>query len=74
LGPEELVEFGIDSDIVSLHHLGDQAFDLPDSSGCFLFELYSVNELVNIDGCIDSSLGEPFSFLFLTHYHKIIII
>lgn len=67
--PNILIKFGIDSDIFGLHHLGDEISDLSDGLGSFSFELGSVCELVNVNGCIDCGLAEAFSLFFFTHHH-----
>ena len=71
--PDELVELGVNSDISSLHHLCDQLLHFVDGSRGFLFELNSMGQFMDVDSSIDGGFAEPFSFLFLSHYHKIII-
>lgn len=67
LAPQELVKFGIDPNIGSPHHLGDQLLDSLDRRGSFALELYAVGQLVHVDGRVDGGLGYHLSLLFLHH-------
>jgi hypothetical protein len=69
LGPEELIEFGIDSHIGGLHEFGDELSYPLDGGGCFAFELCFVGQSVDVDGGVDGCFGETFAFLLLGHYH-----
>lgn len=76
LVPDELIEFGVDSDIFSFHHLGDDLSDFRYGSWCFLLELNSVSGFVNINSCINGAFWQTFSLFFLSHFttRKFIII
>lgn len=67
LGPDELVEFGVDSDIGSAHHLGNPFLDFIDGFGSLALELGAMGQLVDVDGCIDGCLGQSCSLFFLHH-------
>jgi hypothetical protein len=71
--PDELVELGVDSDIGSLHHLGNQVSNFRKGLGSFLLELSFMCKLVNVDGGVDSTLRETFSLLFFSHFNHEII-
>ena len=67
LSPDELVEFGVDPDIGSSHHLGDELLDLLDGGGCLLLEGGFVCQFVDIDGGVDGGLSQAGSLLLLAH-------
>jgi hypothetical protein len=69
LVPDELVELGVNSNIASLHHLGDELSDFGDCSGSLLLELNSVSQLVNVYCLVDSDFVETLSLFLLTHYY-----
>ena len=51
LVPDELIEFGINADVLSVHHFLDKLFDFGNSSGSFVFELCAMCEFVDVDSC-----------------------
>ena len=65
--PDELVEFGVDSDIFGLHHLGDEGLDGLDGAGSLVLEGFAVSQFVNIEGGVDGSFGKSGSLFFLDH-------
>ena len=71
LGPDELVQFGVDSHVFGFHHFVDQLFDLFHSGGGFVFEGGSVCQLVDVDGGIDSGFGQAGSLFFFAHNLRI---
>ena len=65
--PNELVELGIDSHVLSFHHLGDQFLDGSDGTGSFVLEGFTMSQFVNIEGGVDGSFGKTGSLFFLDH-------
>ena len=74
LVPDELIEFGINADVLSVHHFLDKPFDFGNSSGSFVFELCAMCEFVDVDSCVNGNLRWSLSFLLLHHNHEFIII
>lgn len=74
LVPDELVEFRIDADVLSVHHFLDKLFDFGNSSRSFVFELCAMCEFVDVDSCINGNFSWSLSFLLLHHNHEFIII
>jgi len=74
LVPDELVEFRINSDVLSVHHFLDELFDFGNGSGSFVFELGSMCEFVNVDSSVNGNFRWSLSFLLLHHNHEFIII
>lgn len=69
LRPDELVEFGVDSDIGCAHEFRHPLFDLIDGLRGFSLELCAVGELVYVDGGVDCGLSESSPCFLLCHYH-----
>jgi len=53
LAPDELVELGVDADVLSVHHLLDQLFDFVDRAGSFALKLGAMSEFVDVDGRVN---------------------
>ena len=53
LAPDELVELGVDADVLSVHHLLDQLFDFVDRAGSFALKLGTMSEFVDVDGRVN---------------------
>ena len=68
--PDELVELRVDSNILGLHHLGDELFDFGECSGSLSFELSPVCEFVDVDGGVDGGFAKSLSLLFFAHSHS----
>jgi len=56
LVPDELVELGINADVLSVHHLVDQLFDFFDGFGGFALELGAMGKFVDVDRSVNSNL------------------
>jgi hypothetical protein len=65
VGPDELVELGVDSHIGGSHELGHQFSDFRQSTGSFLLELNAVGQLVQVDSRIDRALVQSLLFFVL---------
>lgn len=72
LDPKCLVKLGVNSNISGSHHLGDECPDVSDSAGSFLLEGFSVGKPMDVDGGINSGLGQALSLFFFSHNHKFI--
>ena len=67
LRPDELVQLGIDSNIGGPHEFGDPLPDLVECLGRLSFELGAVRQFVDVDGGINSGLGESCPCFLLGH-------
>ncbi len=54
LGPQELVELGVEANILSLHDLGDELLDLLDGGRGALLEANLMSHLGNVNGIVTS--------------------
>eukprot|EP00639_Heterosigma_akashiwo_P005957 CAMPEP_0194567818 /NCGR_PEP_ID=MMETSP0292-20121207/6140_1 /TAXON_ID=39354 /ORGANISM="Heterosigma akashiwo, Strain CCMP2393" /LENGTH=143 /DNA_ID=CAMNT_0039417661 /DNA_START=44 /DNA_END=477 /DNA_ORIENTATION=- len=63
LGPDELVELGIDSHVACAHHLSGEGLDLADGLGGLLPEGGLVQPLVKVDGVVGDTTSALRVFL-----------
>jgi hypothetical protein len=54
IGPHVLVQFGIDSDVIGLHHQSSELTDFTYGSFSFLLEGYFVHSVGQLDSAVDA--------------------